>query len=350
MKGVSPRIDLASDTLTRPTPAMREAMAKADVGDDMLGEDPTVVRLETRVAEMLGKQAAVFVPSGTMGNQIGLRVHCHPGDEVLCDANCHILHYEQAGYAQLASLGLQPIAGQGGVVALEQLEDKIRPDDVHLPVTRLVCLENTHNRGGGRVLPYAGVQEICRWAHEHQLACHLDGARLFNAVVASGIPAADWAQHFDTVSVCFSKGLGAPVGSALCGTQETIHRARRHRKVLGGAMRQVGILAAGALYALEHHVERLAADHANAQIIAEAVRKTQGLELSHGSVDTNIVIFDVAPEIGTAVEFCQRLAERGVRMFDIARQRVRAVTHLDVSTEQCQEVAAMLGAVAARRH
>lgn len=345
MKGVPPRIDLASDTVTRPTPAMRQAMAQAEVGDDMFGEDPTVRRLEQRVATMLGKEAAMFVPSGTMGNQIGLRVHCRPGDEVLCEADCHILHYEQAGHAQLSGLALQPIAGQGGVIQLEQLQDKIQPDDVHYPVTRVLCLENTHNRGGGRILPYEGVEQICQWAREHQLACHLDGARLFNAVVAIGISAADWAQHFDTVSVCFSKGLGAPVGSALCGPERTIHQARRHRKVLGGAMRQAGIIAAGALYALENHVDRLAEDHANAQIIADAVRETDGLELSYGSVDTNIVIFNVDPKIGTAAEFCARLAEHGVRMFDIAPQRVRAVTHLDVTTEQCEEVAGMLGEV-----
>ena len=342
MKGVPPRIDLASDTLTRPTPAMREVMAQAEVGDDVFGEDPTVLQLELRVAEMLGKEAALFVPSGTMGNQIGLRIHCRPGDEVLCDANCHILHYEQAGYAQLSGLALRPIMGQGGELKLEQLQDKIRSDDVHLPVTRLVCLENTHNRGGGRVLPYEDVQQICRWAHEHGLACHLDGARLMNAVIASGIPAADWAQHFDTVSICFSKGLGAPVGSAICGTSAMIHQARRHRKVFGGGMRQAGILAAGALYALDNHVERLAEDHAKAQVIANAVCQIDGLELSYGTVDTNIVIFDVAPSIGTAAEFCDRLIEHGVRMFDIDAQRVRAVTHLDVSKEDCQEVANLM--------
>ena len=342
MKGAPPRIDLASDTVTRPSAAMREAMAGAEVGDDMFGEDPTVRELEETVAALLGKEAAMFVPSGTMSNQIGLRLHCRPGDEVLCDANCHILHYEQAGYAQLAGLAMQPIPGEGGLLKLEQLEDKIRPDDVHFPVTRLVCLENTHNRGGGRVLPYEGVVEICHWAKEQGLARHLDGARLFNAVVASGIAAAEWAQHFDTVSVCFSKGLGAPVGSALCGTADAMKQARRHRKVLGGAMRQAGIIAAGALYALQNNVERLAEDHAKAQAIADAVRETEGLELTYGQVDTNIVIFTVDAKLGTAEEFCARLAEQGVRMFDIGADRVRAVTHLDVSQAECAEGAGML--------
>ena len=228
-------IDLRSDTVTKPTPAMRAAMAAAEVGDDVAGEDPTVNRLEARIAELLGKEAAVYVPSGTMSNQIAVRVHCAPGDEFLCDANCHIYNYEQGAYAQLFGVGVQPIEGDHGVLRLAQLVDRIRPENDHAVRTRLVCLENTHNRGAGRVLPYDGVVEICRWAKENGLARHLDGARLFNAVVATGIAACDWAQHFDTVSVCFSKGLGAPVGSALCGSKDLIRRARRHRKVLGGA-------------------------------------------------------------------------------------------------------------------
>lgn len=320
-------------------------MAAAPVGDDVFGEDPTVVELEQRLATMLGMPGAIYVPSGTMSNQIALRVHCRPGDEMLCDANCHILQYEQGGHAQLSGLAVQPIVGRGGIIQLEQLQDKIQPDNVHRPVTRLVCLENTHNRGGGRVLPYEGVKEICHWAKEQRLARHLDGARLFNAVVATGISAADWAQHFDTVSVCFSKGLGAPVGSALCGSEEAIHQARRHRKLFGGGMRQAGIIAAGALYALEHQVERLAEDHAKAQAIAQAVENTDGLDLAYDAVDTNIVIFDVAEKLGTAQQFCQQLADRGVRMMAIAPQRVRAVTHLDVTLEECEEVAGMLGAL-----
>lgn len=343
MKGVSPpRIDLASDTVTKPTPAMREAMARAEVGDDVFGEDPTVRLLEERISALLGKEDALFVPSGTMSNQIALRLHCRPGDEVICEAGCHILNYEQAGHAQLSGLAILPIVGEAGVLELEQFEDKLRADNVHYPVSRLVALENTHNRGGGTILPYEGVAAICQWAAGHGLARHLDGARLLNAVVATGIPAADWSQHFDTVSICFSKSLGAPVGSALCGTTHAIRTARRHRKLLGGGMRQAGIVAAGALYALEHHVDRLAEDHAKAQVIADAVRQTDGLELSFDRVDTNIVLFDVAERLGTAEDFCERLRQQDVRMMPIARQRVRAVTHLDVSLEDCREAAALL--------
>ena len=330
-------IDLRSDTVTKPTPAMRAAMAAAEVGDDVAGEDPTVNTLEARIAEMLGKEAAVYVPSGTMSNQIAVRVHCPPGDEFLCDANCHIYNYEQGAYAQLFGVAAQPIEGDYGVLRLEQLVDRIRPANDHAVHTRLVCLENTHNRGAGRVLPYDGVAEICRWSKENGLARHLDGARLFNAVVATGIAARDWAQHFDSVSVCFSKGLGAPVGSALCGSKDLIRRARRHRKALGGAMRQAGIIAAGALYALEHHVERLAEDHEKARILADAIRETPGLALDPEVVDTNIVIFKIAPELGTAAEFTARLREQGVLMYDVGRHRIRAVTHLDVTKNEMQQ-------------
>jgi threonine aldolase len=335
-------IDLRSDTVTRPTPAMRAAMAAADVGDDVFGDDPTVQRLEERVAEMLGKETALYVPSGTMGNQLGLRVHCQAGDEFLCEANCHILCYEQGAYAQLFGLAAQPVEGDHGVLQVEQLIDRIRPANDHCVRTRLVCLENTHNRGAGRIQPYDTVAEICGWAAENGLARHLDGARLFNAVVATGISAADWASHFDTVSVCFSKGLGAPVGSALCGPADLIRQARRHRKALGGGMRQAGIIAAGALYALEHHIDRLAEDHAHARILADAIRTTPGLRLDPESIDTNIVIFEVDPELGTAAAFAARLRDEGVWMNATAPQRIRAVTHLDVTREQVQQAAKVL--------
>jgi threonine aldolase len=340
-------IDLRSDTVTRPSLGMREAMATADVGDDVYGDDPTVNRLEERIADMLGKEAAVYVPSGTMSNQIGLRVHCQPGDEFLCETNCHILWYEQGAYAQLFGIAAQPVEGEHGVLRVEQLMNSIRPDNLHCVRTRLVCLENTHNRGAGRVQPYDSVVEICGWAADNGLARHLDGARLFNAVVATGIPASDWAGHFDTVSVCFSKGLGAPVGSALCGPGDLIRQARRHRKALGGAMRQAGVIAAGALYALEHNIERLAEDHQHAQIIAEAIRHSPGLRLDPDYIDTNIVIFEVDPEFGTAAAFCARLRDQGVWMNATATQRVRAVTHLDVSRDQAQHAAKVLQQTAA---
>src|SRR5262245_36373319 len=225
---LSTPIDLRSDTVTKPTPGMRAAMAAAEVGDDVMFEDPSVNALETRIAGMLGKEAAMFVPSGTMSNQIAVRVHCQPGDEFLCDSNCHIYNYEQGAYAQLFGIAAQPIVGDYGVLRLDQLVDRLRPEDDHSLHTRLVCLENTPNRGAGRVLPYDGVAEICEWAAKNGVARHLDGARLFNAVVATGIAADKWASHFDTVSVCFSKGLGAPVGSALTGTHDHIRRAKRH--------------------------------------------------------------------------------------------------------------------------
>lgn len=335
-------IDLRSDTVTKPTPAMRQAMANAEVGDDVLGDDPTVIKLQNRLAEMLGKEAALFVPSGTMSNQIALRVHCLPGDEIICEAGCHIYQYEQGGFAQLSGLVARTVEGEFGVLRLEQLTGLIRGGDSHLVRTRLVCLENTHNRGSGRVQPYDEVERICRWAHDNGLVTHLDGARLFNAVVASGIPAAKWAQHFDTVNVCFSKGLGAPVGSAIAGSKELIAKAHRARKLFGGGMRQAGIIAAGSLYALENNVERLAEDHANAKILADAIRQCPGLELRPAQVDTNIVIFHVDPKLGTAEEFATRLEEQGVLTYDISTQSIRAVTHLDVSREDIKSVAGIL--------
>ncbi len=335
-------IDLRSDTVTRPTPAMRAAMAAAEVGDDVFGEDPTVRRLEERIAAMCGKPAAMFVPSGTMGNQIGVRLHCQPGEEFLCDAGCHIYNYEQGAYAQLFGIAARPIATDDGVLTLQHVQDQVRRDNVHYPLTRLLCLENTHNRGAGRVLPYDGVVELCQWATGEGLARHLDGARLFNAVVASGISASRWCEHFDTISVCFSKGLGAPIGSAIVGPAEAILRARRHRKALGGGMRQAGIIAAGALYALENHVERLAEDHAKAQLIAAAVRDADGLAIDPPHVDTNIVIFRVDERIGSAAQLVDRLRERGVRMGAFAKHKVRAVTHLDVTAAEVQQAAEIL--------
>ena len=336
-------IDLRSDTVTCPSPGMRAAMAAADVGDDVFGEDPTVRRLEDRIAAMLGKESALFVPSGTMGNQLGVRVHCQAGDEFLCETNCHIICYEQGAYAQFFGIAAQTVDGDHGVLQVEQLMHRIRPaNNDHCVRTRLVCLENTHNRGAGRIQPYDAVAEICGWAADNDLARHLDGARLFNAVVATGIPAADWAGHFDTVSVCFSKGLGAPVGSALCGPADLIRQARRHRKALGGGMRQAGIIAAGALYALEHNIGRLAEDHANSRVLADTIRKTPGLKLDPEVVDTNIVIFEIDPELGTAAAFSARLRDEGVLMNATAPQRIRAVTHFDVSREQVERAAAVI--------
>jgi len=343
MKGVSPiRVDFISDTITRPTTDMRAAMAAAEVGDDVYGEDPTVNLLEERVAELLGKEAALFMPSGTMSNLIGLMVHCQPGDEFICEAGCHIFNYEQAGYAQIGGIAVQPLTGINGVLSLEQIQDSVRPENDHLARTRLVCLENSHNRASGRILPYDGLKSICDWAASQGLARHLDGARLFNAVVASGIAANQWAQHFDTVSVCFSKGLGTPVGSALAGPQDAIVQARRYRKLLGGGMRQAGILAAAAIYALDNHIDRLAEDHIKAQILLEAIRQTEGLSVALDPVETNIVIFQVDRQLGTANDICNYLMDNDVRMLPVGPQKIRAVTHLDVSLDDCEEVAELI--------
>ncbi len=332
-------VDLRSDTITEPTPAMRRAIAEAEVGDDVFSDDPTVLRLQEQTAEILGKEAAIYVPSGTMSNQIGVRLHCRPGDELLCEEGSHVYNYEQGAYTQLSGVAARPVVGDEGVLKLEQLQTLIRPEDEHQTRTRLVCLENTHNRAAGRILPYDGVEEVCRWAHENSLRTHLDGARLFNAVVGSGIPAVQWAQHFDTVSVCFSKGLGAPVGSALAGSDELIGEARRHRKLFGGGMRQVGIIAAAALYALENNVERLEEDHANAQTIANAVRSAKGLKLDPEQVDTNIIFIKVDPSLGTAAQFVKALENENVRTLALGPDLVRLVTNLHVSDEGARRAA-----------
>lgn len=323
-------IDLRSDTVTRPTAAMRQVMANAEVGDDVIDRDPTCERLQETIAGMLGKEAALFMPSGSMTNQIAVRIHCKPGDEFLCEAGCHIYNYEQAAFAQLSGLVARTIEGKFGVLEPQQLHGMIRPPNDHLVRTRLVCLENTHNRGAGRIQPYAHVRDICAWAHEHGLRTHLDGARLFNAVVATGVSLQEWSQHFDTVSVCFSKGLGAPIGSALAGTADAIREARRHRKLFGGGMRQAGILAAAALYGLQYHVDRLVEDHQHARMFAAAIRESPGLQLQPDEIDTNIVIFSVASSLGTAADFAAALKARGVWVLAIGPSQIRAVTHLDV--------------------
>jgi threonine aldolase len=332
-------IDLRSDTVTRPTPAMRAAMQAAEVGDDVFSDDPTVNRLQEKVAALLGKEAALFVPSGTMSNQVGVRAHTQPGDELLCDAGCHIYNNEAGGPAALSGVTCRTVPGDYGILDVTQLEDKVRPDNEHHVRTRLVCLENTHNRGGGRVYPLEKIQAISAWTHRHGLILHLDGARLWNAIVATGIPAARWAAPFDSVSVCFSKGLGAPVGSALAGPRDFVARARRARKLFGGGMRQAGVIAAGALFALENHVERLAEDHRNAQVISRAIADTPGLRLDPPEVETNLIWFEVDPEVGTARDVAAALKARGVLVHVGGPQTLRACTHLDVSAAQAEQAA-----------
>lgn len=323
-------------------------MANAEVGDDVIDVDPAIEKLERRTAEILGKEAAIYMPSGTMTNQIGVRIHCKPGDEFLCEAGCHIYNYEQGAFAQLSGVVARTIEGVGNVLKVEQVRGQVRPLNDHLVRTRLVCLENTHNRGAGKVLPLADVEAVCAWAHEAGLKTHLDGARLWNAAAATGISEERWSAPFDTVSVCFSKGLGAPVGSALAGPKEMMKEARRHRKLFGGGMRQAGIIAAGALFALEQNRQRLTQDHANAQILAEAIRAADGLSLSPDSVDTNIVIFRVEPKLGSAGEFAAELKTQGVLCLGISPTQVRLVTHLDVSEAQCVQAAKIIRETAGR--
>ncbi|MDG1874111.1 MAG: GntG family PLP-dependent aldolase, partial [Mariniblastus sp.] len=324
-------IDLRSDTVTKPCAAMRQQMVDAEVNDDVIDVDPTVAKLQETIANMLGKEAAMFMPSGTMTNQVAVRLHCRPGDELICESGCHIFNYEQAGYAQLSGVAARTISGENSAIQLSQLTNVINPDNEHAVRTRLLCLENTHNKGGGVVLPFDGVAEICDWAHQHGMVTHLDGARLFNAVVASGVSASDWGQHFDTISVCFSKGLGAPVGSALVGNHDMIHDMRRHRKLFGGGMRQSGFLAAAAQFALENNIDRLAIDHQNAKTISNTIAQTNGLDLNLDRVETNIVIFRVHPSVATAAEFCAAAEAAGVWMFPFSHEHVRAVTHLHIS-------------------
>lgn len=338
-----PPIDLRSDTVTKPTAAMRQAMAGAEVGDDVYGEDPAVNALQERAAALLGKEAALFVPSGTMANQLAVGVHCTAGDEVLCEETSHIYVWEGGGIARLFGATARPLPGERGLLTRAQLEGKIRPDDGHYVRTRLVSLENTHNRGGGRVYPIEEIDRIADWARSRGLALHLDGARLMNAVVASGIPAARWASHFDTISLCFSKGLGGPVGSILAGPSDLIANAHRLRKVLGGGMRQAGVLAAAALHALEHHVARLADDHAHAQILARAIESHPGLRLEGDApVETNLVWIEVDRDLGTAAQVATRLSQKGVLVSALGEQVLRACTHLDVSRPQAERAAEII--------
>ena len=327
-------------------------MAEAEVGDAVIDIDPTVERLETLTAEILGKEAAVFMPSGSMTNQIALRVHCDRGSEFLCEADCHLYHYEQGAFAQLSGLVAQTVAGQGGVLQLEQLEGLIRPENEHMVRTRLVCLENTHNRWGGRVQPQDDVLRICQWAKANGLKRHLDGARLWNAAIATGTSPETLAEPFDSVSVCFSKGLGAPVGSALAGSKDFIVEARRARKLFGGGMRQAGIIAAGAIHAIEHHRERLAEDHAHAQQLGRACEECEPLSIRGGRIDTNIVICEVDTSWGSAEQLVTMLADRGIQCFAISAQAVRFVTHLDVSVDQigeaCETIKSLAGSPLAK--
>lgn len=332
-------IDLRSDTVTMPTPEMKQAMITAELGDDMMGEDPTVNRLEQMVAELLGKEAAVFACSGSQSNQMGVRVHCVPGDELLIHSTGHIGIFEGGGPAALSGVTVRQLPGDRGMLSVADLDGQPRVDDQHYCRTRLVCLENTTNIAGGYVYPLTQLRDVADWARRHNLKLHLDGARLFNACVAGGYSAADLANCFDTISICFSKGLGCPMGSVLVGSGEDMRQARRIRKLFGGALRQSGIVAAAAIYALEHHVDRLAEDHRNAQKLATLLSQIEGVSASPEETQSNLVFFSIAPELGTAVQLKNALADRGVLMGPMGGQRMRAATHLDVSAEDMQTAA-----------
>jgi len=342
-------IDLRSDTVTTPTPAMRRAMAEAEVGDDVYGEDPTVNRLQERVADLLGKEASLFVPSGTMANQAALKAATQPGDEVICERGCHIVNYEAGMPAVFSGLMTNVLDAPRGILAPEQVEAAVRADNVHLPRTRVVELEITSNRGGGSITPIETVRAIADVARRHDLWMHLDGARLWNAAVATGIPPAEWAALFDSVSVCLSKGLGAPVGSMVAGSAAFVARVHRVRKMLGGGMRQAGVIAAAGLYAVEHHIERLAEDHANAAILARALADAPHAVVNPDDVETNIVIFDVVDAAGGASAVVAALKDGGVLCNAIGPDRIRLVTHLDVTRDQCERAAGVLADVLGER-
>lgn len=323
-------IDLRSDTVTQPTAAMKQAMVDAPLGDDVMGEDPTVNRLEAMVADLLGKEAAVLACSGTQSNQMGIRAHCVPGDELLINDTSHIGIFEAGGPAVLSGVTVRQISGDRGMLNVADLEGKPRVDDQHYCCTRLLCLENTTNIAGGFVYPLQQLQDVSEWARSHDLKRHLDGARFFNAVVAGGYSASQLANCFDTVSICLSKGLGCPFGSLLVGSAAEIRLARRARKMFGGAMRQSGMIAAAAIYALGNHVDRMQQDHDNAQQLAKGLAKVDGITASAENTQTNLVFFEVAPELGTAVQLAAALKGRGVLIGPMGGQRLRAATHLDV--------------------
>lgn len=320
---------------------MREAMARAVVGDDVFGEDPTINLLQQRVAALLGKEAALFVPSGTMANQTCVKVHTQPGDEIVVERGAHVFNYETGGAAFLSSVQVHPIDGVRGAITAQAIKKIIRPKVYYMPRTRLICLENTHNRAGGTIYPLPLIKEIRDLALQENIALHLDGARLWNASVATGISPKEYAGYFDSVSVCLSKGLGAPVGSVIAGSSRFVEEARHYRKLFGGGMRQAGILAAAGLYALDNNIARLKEDHAKAQFLAHALAQIKGLDIDLESVQTNIIIIDVERSGKSPEEILALLRERGVLFTPGNYMGVRAVTHMDVSMEQVQHAASL---------
>jgi len=336
------KIDLRSDTITKPSQAMREYMMQAEVGDDVFAEDPTVNRLQEKVAGLLGKETALFVPSGTQANQICLNANTQPGQEVIVDYNAHIFNYESGAGSMLSGIQLHPITGENGFPSVEQVKEVIRPFDDHYPQTGLICLENTHNRAGGTIFPIEEIAKISDLAKEHNLRMHLDGARLWNASIETGIALSEYGKYFNSVSLCFSKGLGAPIGSIIVGTKKFIKKAHFYRKAYGGGMRQVGIIAAACEFALENNLDKLKIDHNNAKKIAETLHSLPGIDLDLNSVQTNLIIFDVSKMGKSASDVCLMLEENGILALPFGPTKIRFVTHLDVSSENADQACQIL--------
>ncbi|HTC95101.1 MAG TPA: low-specificity L-threonine aldolase [Terriglobales bacterium] len=331
----SAMVDLRSDTVTRPTPEMRRAMAEAEVGDDVYGEDPTVNRLERHAAEIFAREAAIFVPSGTMGNQIAIKIHTRQGQEVICEERAHIFNYEMAMLAHFSGCMPRPIYGEDGILTWSDIAKRISPKIYHRAQTGLISLENTHNMAGGSVYPPEVADEICDRAHEVALPVHLDGARIFNASVALGKPVREITKKFDSVMFCVSKGLGAPVGSLLVGSRNFIEQARVYRKSLGGGMRQAGVLAAAGIIALEKGPQRLREDHENARFLAEGLAGIRGVAITPAKVRTNIVVFDISGTGMSAEQMARELAAKNILASGIGPQAIRLVTHTDVDRAAC---------------
>jgi threonine aldolase len=328
-------IDLRSDTVTKPSPAMRQAMLNAEVGDDVFGEDPTINNLQIKCAEITGKEKTLYVPSGCMANQLAVKSHTQPGDEVICESECHIFNYETAAPAVISNVQMMTVKGENGVMQLDEINKFVRTKEYYFPRTRLICIENTHNRAGGVIHPVNVIKEISEFARNNGIKMHMDGARIFNAVVETGISVKEYASYFDSISFCFSKGLGAPVGSILCGSSEFITIAHKWRKIIGGGMRQAGILASAALYALENNITRLKEDHQKAKYFAEEISGIKEININLDLVHTNIVIFSNAKY--SKSELISKLKEKGVLISAGSFDNLRAVFHLDVSMEEVQK-------------
>ncbi len=329
-------IDLRSDTVTKPTPEKRKVMAEAEVGDDVFGEDPSVNALQEKVAAILGKEASIFVPTGTMANQVAIKSHTQPGDEVIIEASSHSYNFEAGAGGAISGVQFYLLKGIRGILEASQIEAAIRSDNHHLPVSKLVCLENTHNYGGGSVYPIEKMRDIHRLAKSNNLMVHLDGARLWNASAATGIEPREYARCADSVSVCLSKGLGAPVGSLVSGSKSFIDRVHRFRKMFGGGMRQAGIIAAAGIYALDHHLDRLKEDHENAKRLAHGLKEIRGISINPDEVETNILFFDVDGTRKTAAEVAEAMKKERVLIYATGKSRIRLVTHLDVNRNEIE--------------